>query len=89
MRPKHVPIRTCVACRTSGDKRGLIRVVRDPEGIVRLDLSGKANGRGAYLCANDVCIASAQKRQSLNRSLKTSPDPSLFTELLEEATRRA
>ena len=63
--------------------------MRDPEGAVRLDLSGKANGRGAYLCANETCIATAQKRQSLNRSLKASPDPSLFAELLEEAARRA
>ena len=81
MRPKHVPIRTCVACRTSGDKRGLLRVVRDPEGVVRYDATGKANGRGAYVCATAACIALAEKRQSFSRSLKVSPNASLFEEL--------
>ncbi len=81
MRPKHVPIRTCVACRTSGDKRGLLRVVRDSEGIVHFDPTGKANGRGAYVCANESCISLAEKKHSLGRSLKATPEASLFEEL--------
>ena len=89
MRPKHVPIRTCVACRTTGDKRGLLRVVRDPEGNVRFDPTGKANGRGAYVCASDTCISLAHKKQSLNRSLKAVADDALFDELRSRSIQPA
>lgn len=50
------PTRTCVACRATHDKRGLLRVVRTPEGEVRYDPSGRAAGRGAYVCARDRCV---------------------------------
>lgn len=70
MRGRHVPIRTCVACRTSGDKRGLLRVVRTPDGHVAYDPTGKANGRGSYVCASAACISLARKRGSLVRALK-------------------
>jgi Predicted nucleic-acid-binding protein implicated in transcription termination len=85
MRPRHVPIRTCVACRTSGDKRGLLRVVRNPEGGVAFDVSGKANGRGAYICAAEPCIKAAQKQNKLGRSLKTEVPSTLYEELLLHA----
>ncbi|MBC8078429.1 MAG: YlxR family protein, partial [Chloroflexales bacterium] len=49
-RPRHVPQRTCVACRRTDAKRGLLRLVREADGRVALDPSGKRNGRGAYLC---------------------------------------
>jgi len=49
--PRRAPQRTCVACRTTRDKRDLLRVVRAPDGSVSFDASGKAAGRGAYLCA--------------------------------------
>ncbi len=70
-RGRRVPIRTCVACRTPGGKRGLLRVVRLPaEAGVVLDPTGKRAGRGAYVCATDACVAAALKRRSLERSLK-------------------
>lgn len=53
-RRKHIPQRTCVGCRTVGDKLGLIRVVRTPDGVFPDD-TGKLPGRGAYLHANQVC----------------------------------
>lgn len=55
MRRKHVPQRTCIACRQVKPKRELIRVVRAPDGKVHIDETGKAHGRGAYLCRNRVC----------------------------------
>ena len=55
MRRKHVPQRTCVVCRQVKPKRELIRVVRTPEGRVVVDETGKASGRGAYLCRKRVC----------------------------------
>ncbi len=52
---KHVPQRTCVACRQVKSKRELIRVVRAPDGNIHVDETGKAHGRGAYLCRDRAC----------------------------------
>lgn len=49
---KKIPMRQCLGCREMKPKRELTRVVRTPEGTVCIDRKGKANGRGAYLCAN-------------------------------------
>lgn len=81
MRTRHVPLRTCVACRTSGDKRGLLRVVRQPDGAVAFDATGKANGRGAYVCASEKCIALARKQKKLDRSLKATVDSAVYDRL--------
>src|SRR6266496_13228 len=70
-RPKHVPQRTCVACRTTGAKRGLVRIVRGAEGRVEVDETGKKPGRGAYLCRARDCWETALKRKTLEYALKT------------------
>ena len=73
---KRVPQRTCVACRTTGGKRGLLRVVRLPKGAgVVYDATGKTNGRGAYVCKTEACIALAVKQKKLERSLKCPVSP--------------
>lgn len=69
-RQRHVPQRTCVACRRSDAKRGLLRVVRDAEGRVLLDQTGKQKGRGAYLCRDPRCWEQALKRKTLERALR-------------------
>jgi uncharacterized protein len=69
-RPKHVPQRTCIACRKVDAKRGLIRLVRLPEGRVAIDATGKRAGRGAYLCAERTCWETALKRKAVERALK-------------------
>lgn len=67
---KHVPERTCVACRTSRPKSALVRVVRLADGGVVVDETGKRNGRGAYLCRRPACWAQALKRGGLARALR-------------------
>jgi predicted RNA-binding protein YlxR (DUF448 family) len=69
-RPKHVPRRTCVACRETDAKRGLIRLVRTPEGTVEVDPTGKRNGRGAYLCARMSCWRRGVNERVLGRALR-------------------
>lgn len=69
-RRKHVPHRTCVACRTGRAKRELVRVVRTPEGAIVIDETGKRNGRGAYLCAQRSCWERALEHRHLERALK-------------------
>ena len=82
---RRVPIRTCVACRTSGGKRTLIRVVRLPEGAgVVVDGTGKQSGRGAYVCLTPECVTLALKQKKLERSLKT-PIPEAVADALLRA----
>ncbi len=68
-RPRHVPQRTCVSCREKGDKRGLIRIVRSPDHTISVDPTGKANGRGAYLCHKPSCWERALSTPILARAL--------------------
>lgn len=70
-RPKHVPVRTCIACRQARGKRELVRVVRTPAGTVQVDPTGKLAGRGAYLCRARTCWDSALQGGRLGLALKT------------------
>ncbi len=71
-KPRHIPQRTCVACRRTTAKRELVRVVRTVEGGVEVDPTGKRSGRGAYLCPTPACWLLAVQKGRLDRALKTS-----------------
>ena len=71
MRRKHVPQRTCVGCRKIRPKRELVRIVRAPNQGVKIDESGKASGRGAYLCRERQCWEKALSEKRLEYALKT------------------
>jgi hypothetical protein len=71
-RPRRLPQRSCVACRTTTAKRELLRVVRLPSGTVEVDLTGKKSGRGAYLCHRVACWEDALKRTRLSKALRTT-----------------
>jgi predicted RNA-binding protein YlxR (DUF448 family) len=91
-RPRHVPQRTCVACRQTSAKRQLVRIVRTPDGSVTVDPSGKLSGRGAYLCDSPACWQAALKqRGALARALKvettSSEDDLLIATLTAYAQR--
>ena len=66
------PVRTCIACRTSSDKRTLVRVVRTPEGDVHVDASGKANGRGSYVCLAQGCFDNAIAKRRFGGALRVN-----------------
>lgn len=74
-RKKHVPHRTCVACRQKIDKRRLTRIVRTPDEGVLVDLTGKRNGRGAYLCDNPLCWDRALSGSVLENALQVRLSP--------------
>ncbi|MBE0476836.1 MAG: YlxR family protein [Coriobacteriia bacterium] len=69
---RKTPTRTCVGCREPDDKRELVRFVRTPEGDVELDPTGKANGRGAYVCARMECFEAAVRRGRLASALRVN-----------------
>jgi predicted RNA-binding protein YlxR (DUF448 family) len=71
-RPKHIPMRTCVACHETKAKRELLRVVRTPDGHVMVDPTSKKSGRGAYLCARYSCWDTALKKKRLEQEFETS-----------------
>ena len=73
-------MRTCVACRQEAGKRAMVRIVARPGGAV-VDLSGHAEGRGAYLHNDAGCVEIARKRKALERSLKTQIGPEIWVEL--------
>ncbi len=70
-RRKHVPVRTCIACRQSQGKRELVRIVRTPGAGVQVDLTGKLPGRGAYICRAQACWEEALSGSRLATALKT------------------
>lgn len=74
-------MRTCVGCRSSFPKRDLVRIVRDPQGKVELDLTGKRSGRGAYLCRNVACLDLAAKGRQLDRALATPIDAEILAQI--------
>jgi predicted RNA-binding protein YlxR (DUF448 family) len=68
---KHLPQRTCIACRQIKEKKALIRLVRAENGVAEVDISGKKPGRGAYLCPKKVCWESVLKKNRLEYALRT------------------
>lgn len=71
MRRKHVPQRTCVGCRKIRPKREMVRIVCTPDQGVKIDETGKAPGRGAYLCRERQCWEKALSGKRLEYALKT------------------
>jgi predicted RNA-binding protein YlxR (DUF448 family) len=67
---KHIPLRTCIACREVKPKHELIRIVYTTENDVEIDTSGKRTGRGAYLCNSPACWEKGLKKERLERALR-------------------
>ena len=83
---KKTPMRMCIACREMKPKKEMLRVVLMPDHTTyQLDESGKLNGRGAYICNNDVCIEKALKSKLLNRAFKGNVDTKVYEEIKEKS----
>ena len=81
LKPKKIPQRQCVGCRTMKPKKELIRVVKSPEGEIALDFTGKRSGRGAYLCPDSACLKRARKSRALERGFETAIPPEVYDQL--------
>ena len=81
MKTKKIPMRSCVVTKEKYPKMELVRIVRTPENEVIVDLTGKANGRGAYLKKDITVIEKAQKTKILNRILETEVKEEIYNEL--------
>lgn len=90
MKQRKVPQRMCTGCREMKPKKELLRVVRpaDETAAVHVDRSGKAAGRGAYICPDVECLKKARKARTLERALEKSISDEVYAQLEREIARR-
>lgn len=81
---KKMPLRKCVGCGEMIAKKNMLRVLKTKEGNIKLDPTGKENGRGAYLHFDKECFEKAVKSKGLERSFKMSIDPVIYEKLKKE-----
>ena len=81
MKQRKIPMRTCVVTKEKCEKKDLVRIVRTPEGNVEIDLTGKKNGRGAYLKKDSLVFEIAKKSGILERILEIKINDDLYNEL--------
>lgn len=81
---KKIPLRQCVGCGEMKNKKEMMRVLKTPEDEIVLDLTGKKNGRGAYLCVSAECLAKARKNKGLERSFRMSIPNEVYDSLEKE-----
>lgn len=84
MKIKHTPTRMCMVCRTRHPKNELIRIVKNKNGEINLDKSFKAEGRGAYLCKSEECLAKFVKSRALNRTFKREVQSQFYDKVVQE-----
>lgn len=78
---KKIPMRRCLATNESFPKKELLRIVRTPEGEVKVDLTGKLNGKGAYISRSKEALDIARKKKVLNRALETEIPESVYEQI--------
>ena len=81
---KKIPLRQCIGCGEMKAKKEMMRILKTPEDAICLDITGKKNGRGAYVCKNRECLLSARKNKGLERSFKMSIPNEVYNTLERE-----
>lgn len=84
IKKKKIPMRRCVGCREMKEKRQLIRIVKNNEGEIFVDPTGKKNGRGAYICRNLDCFAKARKAKSLSHEFGCEIPADVYDEIARQ-----
>ena len=81
MAERKIPLRKCIGCNEMKDKRELVRIVRNKEGEISVDLTGKKPGRGAYICKSIDCLNKVQKAKRLERAFSTAIEAEIYDTL--------
>lgn len=84
MKTKHVPLRMCTGCGEMKPKKELVRIVHTKDDKIKVDLTGKLSGRGAYLCHNKSCLNKAVKAKRLERTFSVQIPPEIYERLEDE-----
>jgi predicted RNA-binding protein YlxR (DUF448 family) len=82
--PKKIPLRRCNGCMEMKPKKELVRVVKNKEGEIFLDLTGKKEGRGAYICRDLTCLKKAVKARRFEREFACKIPDEIFGKMEEE-----
>ena len=85
---KKIPMRQCIGCGEMKSKKEMMRVLKTAEGTITLDMTGKKNGRGAYLCISGECLEKARKNRGLERSFRMSIPEQIYENLEKEFRER-
>ena len=78
MKTKKQPERRCLSCNEKKEKKELLRIVRTPENEIQVDLTGKKNGRGAYICKSEECLNKLIKSKRLNRTFEMEIENEIY-----------
>lgn len=78
---KKIPNRTCIGCGIQKPKKELIRIVKNQEGEIKLDKTGKLPGRGAYICDSSECLEKAERSKKLEKAFETKIEENVYEEL--------
>ena len=78
---KKKPERTCMACNSQKEKSDLLRIVKSKEGLIEVDISGKKNGRGAYICKNEDCLNKLIKSKKLEKIFNNEINQELYNDI--------
>lgn len=81
---RKIPLRQCIGCGQMKPKKEMMRVLKDDQDTISLDLTGRKNGRGAYLCRSRECLRLARKGKGLERSFKRSIPSEIYDNLEKE-----
>lgn len=84
---KKIPLRKCVVCNERKSKHELIRIVKNNLGEISIDLTGKANGKGAYLCLNKECFEKAKKKDLFSKAFRQKVSSEIYEKLLKEVQK--
>ena len=83
MKVKKVPQRMCLGCQEMKPKKELIRIVKNQAGEISIDLTGKSQGRGAYICKNPECLEKAVKAKRFEKTFETKISDTIYEKLKE------
>ena len=84
MKQKKIPLRKCNGCGEQKEKRELVRIVKNANGEISLDLTGKAAGRGAYICPNAECLKKARKARRIEKAFECAVPSEVYDKLEEQ-----
>lgn len=84
MKQKKIPLRKCNGCGEQKDKRDLVRIVKNADGEISLDLTGKAAGRGAYICPDAECLKKARKAKRIEKAFECAVPSEVYDKLEEQ-----
>lgn len=87
MKKRKIPMRRCIGCMESFPKKELLRIVKNKENEIKLDLTGKQNGRGTYICKNPQCFENAVKSKRLSKSLEAEIPTEVYEEIITELSK--